>query len=91
MNEATIRELLSRLFAMRYTSKSAAIGDYKLPVISENNRSEVENVIRQWALEFHDNRTGTLEAKCFVYEQIIRNSNFAPMIPKPEPPEWDEE
>ncbi|EGC8431305.1 hypothetical protein H9185_001184 [Listeria monocytogenes] len=82
MNESTIRELLSRLFAMSYTGKNEYIGNYQYPVISKEHRTDVENVIRQWALEFHDNRTGTLEAKVFVYEQIIKNSNFAPMLPE---------
>ena len=80
MNEATIKELLSRLFNMQYESKGYSIGNITLPVISKENQRDVENVVRQWALEFHDNRTGTLEAKVFVYEQIIKNSNFAPMI-----------
>lgn len=81
MNESTIRELLSRLFAMSRKGTTEFTRNYQYPVISEEHRKDVENVIRQWALEFHDNRTGTLEAKVFVYEQIIKNSNFAPMLP----------
>lgn len=80
MNEATIKELLSRLFAMSYKRQSEYIRDFVCYVIEKEHREAVENVIRQWALEFHDNRTGTLEAKVFVYEQIIKNSNFAPML-----------
>ena len=77
MNEESIRELLDRLFSLKYQSEYSS---HMLPVISSTNKQEVSQVVRQWALENHDNKVGTLEAKVFVYEQIIRNSNFAPMI-----------
>lgn len=80
MNEATINELLSRLFAMSYKRQSEYIRDWECFVIEKEHREAVENVIRQWALEFHENRIGTLEAKVFTYEQIIKNSNFAPIV-----------
>lgn len=81
MNESTIRELLSRLFDLSYEENDKIIGRYNHRVISQKDFQLAENTVRQWALEFHDNRTGTLEAKVFVYEQIIKNSNFAPMLP----------
>lgn len=77
MNEERIRELLDRLFSLKYKSD---YGSYMLPVIPKTHQQEVSQVVRQWALENHDKKVGTLEAKLFVYEQIIRNSNFAPMI-----------
>lgn len=51
-----------------------------LDVISRDQQDMVEKVIRQWVLEQNDARLAALEAKCFAYEQIISNSNFAPMI-----------
>lgn len=78
MNEEKIRELLDRLFSLEYTSTYGS--GYKLPIISKEHRTTVENVIRQWCLEFHDGYVGTLEAKCFAYEQFIKNSNFAPLL-----------
>lgn len=79
MNEESIRELLDRLFGLIYKSNGFS-GGYALPVIREDHRTEVEHIVRQWALDNHDSKVGTLEAKVFVYEQIISNSNFAPMI-----------
>ena len=77
MNEESIRELLDRLFGLTYRSE---YGNYHLPVIGEHHRTEIEHIVRQWALDAHDSKVGTLEAKVFAYEQIISNSNFAPMI-----------
>lgn len=78
MNEESIRELLDRLFGLTY--KSEYSHNFYVPVISEKYRKEVEQIVRQWALDTHDSKVGMLEAKVFVYEQIISNSNFAPMI-----------
>lgn len=77
MNEESIRELLDRLFSLTYRSD---YGNYYLPVIGDHHRTEIEHIVRQWALDNHDSKVGTLEAKVFAYEQIISNSNFAPMI-----------
>lgn len=77
MNEERIRDLLDRLFGLTYRSE---YGNYNLPVISSNHRTEIAQIVRQWALDTHDSKVGTLEAKVFAYEQIISNSNFAPMI-----------
>ena len=77
MNEESIRELLDRLFRLTYRSD---YGNYDLPVISREQKTKVEGVVRQWALDFHDSKVGKLEAKVFVYEKIISKSNFAPMI-----------
>lgn len=52
------------------------------PVIDREHLKDVEMVIRQFMLDNHDNELGVLQAKVFVYEHIIANSNFAPMISK---------
>ena len=80
MNEESIRELLDRLFGLTYRSDCGFSSYCDLPVIGEKHRTEIEHIVRQWALDAHDRRVGTLEAKVFAYEQIISNSNFAPMI-----------
>lgn len=77
MNEESIRALLDRLFNLEYRSD---YGNYDLPVIATSNKTMVETTVRQWALDFRDRKVGEMEAKVFVYENIIRNSNFAPMI-----------
>lgn len=77
MNEESIRELLDRLFGLTYRSEYS---NYDLPVIGGQHRTEIEHIVRRWALDNHDSKVGTLEAKVFAYERIISNSNFAPMI-----------
>lgn len=53
-----------------------------LPVIYKEHLKDVEMVIRQFMLDNHDNELGRLQAKVYAYEQIIANSNFAPVISK---------
>ena len=52
------------------------------PVIGAEYLPDVEMIIRQHLLDEHDKETGELKAKVYAYEQIIANSNFAPMIIK---------
>jgi hypothetical protein len=40
----------------------------------------IEQAIRAFLLENRDEKIGILEAKVFMYEEIISKSNFAPMI-----------
>ncbi len=49
-------------------------------VINKESFDRVEVLIRQYALDNHDEQLGLLQAKVYAYEQIIANSNFAPMI-----------
>jgi hypothetical protein len=53
-----------------------------LPVIGVDYLPDVERVIRQHLLDEHDKEIGELKAKVYAYEQIIANSNFAPIIIK---------
>ena len=77
MNEERIRELLDRLFSLTYQREHL---HPPVHVIPGKHRTEIEHIVRQWAIDNHDNKVGTLEAKVFAYEKIISNSNFAPMI-----------
>ena len=48
-------------------------------------KAVIEKVVYEWAnyqtVEFKkDKKIAELEAKCYAYERIIQNSNFAPMI-----------
>jgi hypothetical protein len=62
-----------------------------LPVIGVDYLPDVERVIRQHLLDEHDKEIGELKAKVYAYEQIIANSNFAPMIIKEKAIEESEE
>ena len=77
MDEHSIQTLLNRLWGLRYRSDTSC---YDFDVISFKHRDIIEATVRQWAVNTHDAKIGTLEAKCFAYEQIIRNSNFAPIL-----------
>jgi len=81
MTENKIQELLQTLFKLKYNWKSS--GDsYISDVVSKEGRLVVEEVIRKFLNDNHDEKLGVLEAKIFMYEQIISKSNFGPMIEK---------
>ena len=75
----TLEELLEKLKELEYASNICGRTEY-FPVINSKNFSDVENLIRQYALDHHDTEMGELKAKLYVYEKIIANSNFAPLI-----------
>lgn len=77
----TLEELLQELKALKRPSNLLGKTEY-FPVISQGHFEDVERLIRQYALDTHDSEIGTLRAKVYAYEQIIANSNFAPMIVK---------
>ena len=77
----TLEELLKQLKELKCKRELfGKIEDFN--VINKSEFSRVENLIRQFALDNHDEQLGLLQAKVYAYEQIIANSNFAPMIIK---------
>lgn len=77
----TLEELLEQLKKLKY--KSEILGEIEeFDVIKKSEFYMVENLIRQFVLDNHDEQLGLLQAKVYAYEQIIANSNFAPMIVK---------
>lgn len=79
MKEEQIKELLNDLFALKYNWKSDR-DSYTSDVINKEGKNNVESIIRGFLLNNRDEKLGVLEAKVFMYEQIISKSNFAPMI-----------
>jgi len=79
MNETKIQELLKTLFRAKYTWNSGD-SNYTTYIINESSRTEIELIIRNFLLENRDEQLGILQAKVFMYEEIISKSNFAPMI-----------
>ena len=77
----TLEELLENLKELKYNSKIMGKNE-EFDVITRREFYQVENLIRQYALDNHDETLGVLEAKVKTYEAIIANSNFAPMIVK---------
>lgn len=81
MKEEKIQELLQSLFKLKYNWKSS--GDsYTSDVVNKEGRLVIEEVIRKFLNDNNDERLGVLEAKVFMYEQIISKSTFAPMLDK---------
>lgn len=83
-----IEALLQKLFSLRYHSSG-----FDLPVISSSQYTQVETAVREWAIDQShelEATVGRLEAKVTVYEKIIGNSNFGPLIaPIVEEPETE--
>ena len=74
-----IEELLQKLKDLKRPSEFLGKTEY-FPVIDRDHFGDVEILIRQFALDNHDAEMGELKAKVYAYEQIIANSNFAPML-----------
>ena len=81
MNEAKINELLDSLFKLKYDWESSG-SSYTSDVVNKEGRIVVEQIIRKFLLEDRDEKNGILEAKIFMYEEIISKSNFAPLLPQ---------
>ena len=77
-----VEELLQKLRDLRRPSDVLGRTEY-FPIINREHFGEVEMLIRQFALDSHDAEIGELKAKVYAYEQIIANSNFAPILIKP--------
>lgn len=83
MKEEDIKKLIDALFKYKFKKKYYSGSDsYDCFAIDEQTRSAIEGIIRSHLLENRDERIGILEAKVFMYEEIISKSNFAPMIEK---------
>lgn len=75
--------LISKLEKLEYKSSYSG-STYMHSVISKDNLGLVKAVVTEWYDMYFGNeygrKIGELEAKVYAYEQIIANSNFAPMI-----------
>ena len=74
----TIDGLIRKLENLRYESEYHT----SIPIISKKHFPQVEQMIRQFFIDNHDAELGNLRAKVYVYEKIIANSNFAPILPQ---------
>lgn len=76
-----MEKLLKELFdkkILRISSYDKS--SYEVHAIEEQGRNVIEQIIRKHFLDNRDEKLGVLEAKVFMYEQIISKSNFAPML-----------
>jgi len=80
MKENDIQKLVRILINKKYTYKSWD-GTYdEANLISSDAKTILEEILRQFLLDNHDEKIGVLEAKVYAYEKIIANSNFAPIL-----------
>lgn len=80
MNEDKIQELIKTLTKKRVRCKSYDGSMFDTDLIQREGHIVLEEIIRGFLLDNRDEKQGVLEAKVFMYEQIISKSNFAPMI-----------
>ena len=81
MKEEKIKELLKELFEAEYEwkiDKNSKI--YKSKIISSEHKQKIETIIKKFLFDNGGADRAILEAKIFAYENIISNSNFAPVI-----------
>ena len=76
-----IESLMEDLRNLKYSTELMGRTE-QFAVVNRDHLCDVEMVIRQHLLDEHDKEMGELKAKVYVYECIIANSNFAPMIIK---------
>ena len=81
MEEEKIQQFLINVRKEKIRKKSYSGGDYyDYDVIDKDGFAIFETMLRSFLLENRDEKTGILEAKVFMYEQIISKSNFSPML-----------
>jgi hypothetical protein len=80
-----VERLISKLFNATYTWKGTT-GSYRDTAIHDDEaaRGAIKGAVYEWAAEEiteidKGKRIAELEAKCYTYEKVIANSNFAPV------------
>jgi hypothetical protein len=84
MDSNKIEKLVKELCKKEVTYKSYDGSTSKTTLVFRDNETILEQIIRQHLLDNRDEKLGVLEAKVFVYEEMIAKSTFAPMLVKEE-------
>lgn len=79
MDKEKVEKLLSLLFSLTYTGELLG-KTHDFPVISKNQHELVRNTVERFAIDNYNAEFAQLQAKCFVYEEMIKKSTFAPML-----------
>lgn len=82
MTEEKIQEFLTQLKNKKYKSKDYTGGYSDSSVIYSEAFSVFEPMLRNFLLDNRDEQLAILEAKVFMYEEIISKSTFAPLVSK---------
>lgn len=81
-----INSLVSQLMNLKYEDNNYSGGTSQYNVISKKNEGIIRNAVAEWYDTYfgeYARKIGEFEAKVYVYEHIIANSNFAPMLQPP--------
>ena len=85
MNGEQIEKLVKELCKKEITYKDYEGKNSSTNLVWRGNDIIVEQIVRQHLLDNRDEKLGVLEAKVFVYEEMINKSTFAPMLIAKEP------
>lgn len=80
MNGQQIEKLVKELCKKEITYRDYEGKNSSTNLVWRGNETIVEQIVRQHLLDNRDEKLGVLEAKVFVYEEMIAKSTFAPMI-----------
>ncbi|WP_339889829.1 hypothetical protein [uncultured Flavobacterium sp.] len=80
MKSENIQKLIKELVNKKVDFKSYDNTISKTELIQRGNSEVLEQIIRNHILDDRDEKIGALEAKVFVYEEMIAKSTFAPML-----------
>jgi len=80
MNGQQIEKLVKELIKKEVDYRSYDGKMSKTVLIERGSETILEQIIRQHLLDNRDEKLGALEAKVFVYEEMIAKSTFAPML-----------
>lgn len=78
----TLEKLLEELKNLTYEDEGYNGRKYSYHIINQKYFPQVEMAIRQYILNNYNAEMGELKAKCYTYEKMIANSNFAPILQK---------
>lgn len=78
MNSSELaNDICKRIFKLE--EKSSMSNSY-YPLIDNKNKQSIIDIVTTTINEHTIDRVAELEAKVFVYEEMIKKSNFAPMV-----------
>jgi len=83
MTEESIKQFLRDVNAKKVKRRSYDGSSYDTELIEKEGQTIFEDMLRRFLKEEDNKVIATLEAKVFVYEEIIRKSTFAPILSHP--------
>lgn len=86
MDEEKLKNFLNEIFSLQVIVQMSDKSTFETNLISRDGRTIFEQALRNFLLENRNKKIGILDARVYAYEQIIANSNFAPIVPNQKSP-----